>query len=41
MVRQQMAIERESVGQMEVIRFETPELGSLPKVSSTSPKAIS
>ena len=34
MVRQQMAIERESVGQMEVIRFETPELGSLPKVSS-------
>ena len=29
-----MAIERESVGQMEVIRFETPELGSLPKVSS-------
>ena len=34
MVRQQMAIERESVGQMEVIRFETPELGSLLKVSS-------
>ena len=34
MGRQQMAIERESVGQMEVIRFETPELGSLPKVSS-------
>ncbi len=34
MVRQQMAIERESVGQMEVIGFETPELGSLPKVSS-------